>query len=312
MLPKRGRRFVYNGETKGPPSLSLLPVPSKKNPISDPGVETTDGTSGVNSPQPERERKAARRGEEDSLKTKFYLKGVDAFPGVGEDSILAARRGRRGHRRGAPPAPAASQLSVPELPRLDTALLARRPAWVVATSGLRASPGHAGGGWGARAGGGQPGAPGASGVFRIPERLSLRRALQALAANWFAKEVCGFSSSSFPRPGQRQISRGRGPWRRGLLRRVGFPSGLSEPVCSQPVSGGKEERKTTDPFSSLRGRGKGRSACASLVRTGKSKPGRSGAGRQQLLSPPWMPAAVLCPGATEAGRKSIVFAHLLL
>lgn len=83
-----------------------------------------------------------------------FLKGVDAVPGVGEDSILAARRGRRGHRRGAPPAPAASQLSAPELPRLDTAFLARRPAWVVATSGLTASPGHAGGGWGARAGGG--------------------------------------------------------------------------------------------------------------------------------------------------------------
>lgn len=84
--------------------------------------------------------------------------------------------------------------------------------------------GQAGDGLGA--GGGQPGAPGASGVFRVPERLSLRRALQALAANWFAKEVCGFSSSSFPRSGQRQISRERGPWRRGLLRRVGFPSGL--------------------------------------------------------------------------------------
>lgn len=50
--------------------LSLLPVPSK-DPISDPGVETTAGTSGVNSPQPEWERRAARRGEEDSLKTKF-------------------------------------------------------------------------------------------------------------------------------------------------------------------------------------------------------------------------------------------------
>lgn len=86
-----------------------------------------------------------------------FLKGVDAFPGVGEDSILAARRGRRGHRRGAPSAPAASQLSAPELPRLYTAILARRLAWVVATSGLTASPEHAGGGWGARAGGGRAG-----------------------------------------------------------------------------------------------------------------------------------------------------------
>lgn len=60
----------------------------------------------------------------------------------------------------------------------------------------------------------------------------------------------------FPLSGQRQISQGRGPWRRrrrrrGLLSYRGFPSGLSEPVSS-PVSRRKEERKTTDPFSSLR------------------------------------------------------------
>lgn len=60
----------------------------------------------------------------------------------------------------------------------------------------------------------------------------------------------------FPLSGQRQISQGCGPWRRrrrrrGLLSYRGFPSGLSEPVSS-PVSRRKEERKTTDPFSSLR------------------------------------------------------------
>lgn len=168
------------------------------------------------------------------------------------------------------------------------------------------------------AGGGQPGAPGASGVFRVPERLSLRRALQALAANWFAKEVCGFSSSSFPRSGQRQISRGRGPWRRrGLLRRVGFPSGLSEPVCSQPVSGRKEERKTTDPFSSLRGRGKGRSACASLVRTGKSKPaawqsGEERGGTAAAAGPSLDAGGCPLPWSHRSRAKEHCVPHLLL
>lgn len=107
---------------------------------------------------------------------------------------------RRGHRRGAPPAPAASQLSAPEL---DTGLLARRPAWVVATSGLTPSTGDAGGGRGrgrgraraARGGWGRgPGAPRPPGVFRVPERPSLRHALQALPTNWSSKEVCGFPS----------------------------------------------------------------------------------------------------------------------
>lgn len=161
-------------------------------------------------------------------------------------------------------------------------------------------------------------------VFRIPESPSLRRALQlqALPTNWLSKEVCGFSfpslSPSFPLSGQRQISQGRGPWRRrGLLSHRGFPSGLSEPVSS-PVSRRKEERKTTDPSLPSACRGKGRSACASLVRTGKSKrPGRAGrsrsrAGQQQPIRPLWTPAAALCSGAKKAGQKGVVFAHLLV
>lgn len=63
-----------------------------------------------------------------SSETLELLKEVDEVPALGEDSTLAVRRERRGHRWGAPTAPAASQLSAPELTRLDTGLLSRRPA----------------------------------------------------------------------------------------------------------------------------------------------------------------------------------------
>lgn len=125
-----------------------------------------------------------------------------------------------------------------------------------------------------------PGGPPASRSPRIPESPRLRRrALQALPTNWLPKEVCGFPfssfSPSFPLSGQRQIRRGRGPRRRrGPLSPRGWPSGLSEPASGQ-ASRRKEERKTTDPFSSLRPPREGRSACASLVRTGKASGGQS-------------------------------------
>lgn len=76
------------------------------------------------------------------------LKEVDEIQALGEDSTLAVRRGRRGHRWGAPTAPAASQLSAPELTRLDTGLLSRRPAWIAVTSGLTLNTRGAGAGSG--------------------------------------------------------------------------------------------------------------------------------------------------------------------
>lgn len=70
-------------------------------------------------------------------------------------------------------------------------------------------------------------------------------------------EVFLFSSFSLFFPwGQRKISQGQAPWRRRGLPSTGeFPSGLSDPVSSLVISSEGErnkERKTTDPFSSLR------------------------------------------------------------
>lgn len=74
-----------------------------------------------------------------------------------------------------------------------------------------------------------------------------------------------------------------------LLSTGGLPSGLSDLVSSVVISSEGErnkERKTTDPFSSLRPPLEGSERCASLVRTGKSKcpspAGRGRAGQQQL------------------------------
>lgn len=87
------------------------------------------------------------------------LKEVDEIQALGEDSTLAVRRGRRGHRWGAPTAPAASQLSAPELTRLDTGLLSRRPAWIAVTSGLTLNTRGAGAGSGRGQAGLSPGDP---------------------------------------------------------------------------------------------------------------------------------------------------------
>ncbi|EDL85722.1 rCG52027 [Rattus norvegicus] len=95
---------------------------------------------------------------------------MDEVPALGEDSTLAVRRGRRGHRWGAPTAPAASQLSAPELTRLDTGLLSRRPAWVAATSGLTLNTRGVRAGLGARTSRAQPRrSPTAFRVFKIPK-----------------------------------------------------------------------------------------------------------------------------------------------
>lgn len=88
---------------------------------------------------------------------------------------------------------------------------------------------------------------------------------------------------------QRKISQGKASWRRRLPSTVGFPSGLSDLVSSLVISSSEgarnKERKTTEPFSSLRLPLKGTERCASLVRAGKSKcpcpAGRSRAGQQQ-------------------------------
>lgn len=182
---------------------------------------------------------------------------MDEIQALGEDSTLAVRCGRRGHRWGAPTAPAASQLSVPELTRLDTGLLSRRPAWVAATSGLTLNTRDAGAESGARTSRAQPRrSPRLSESSGFPsERASGVRSRPCLQTGFQRKFVVFLFLLSLPlspRSGQRQISQGRGPWRRrGLLSHRGFPSGLSESVSS-PVSRRKEERKTTDPFSSLR------------------------------------------------------------
>jgi hypothetical protein len=64
------------------------------------------------------------------------------------------------------------------------------------------------------------------------------------------------SLSLFP-SGQRKISQGQAAWRsRGLSSTGGFPLGPSDLVSSlmSGREGEKQERKTTDPFSSLRWR----------------------------------------------------------
>lgn len=121
----------------------------------------------------------------------------------------------------------------------------------------RSTPGVSEQGWGrgqAELSLGDP--PRLSESLRFPsERASGVRSRPCLQTG-FQRKFVGFlfllSLPLSPRSGQRQISQGRSPWRRrGLLSHRGFPSGLSEWVSS-PVSRRKEERKTTDPFSSLR------------------------------------------------------------
>lgn len=173
--------------------------------------------------------------------------------------------------------PAAFQLSTPELIQVYTALRATVQAWLWPLPDSRPVLGAL-----ERVKAGRGGAQVlqvTQRVFRIPESPSLGHALQALTTSWFSKEVCGFSfllSLSFLfSSGRRKIRQGQAPWRRrGLPSAGGFPSGLSDPVSSFVISReGARNRREKQQTLSLPSAclWKGRSACASLVRIGKSK-----------------------------------------
>lgn len=117
-------------------------------------------------------------------------------------------------------------------------------------------------------------------------------------------EVFLFSSFSLFFPsGQRKISQGQAPWRRrGLPSTGGFPSGLSDLVSSLAISSEGErnrERKTTEPFSSLRLPREGTERLCLSGEKREEQVGRSRAGQQQRvgfgLSPPVKQSFALDP-----------------
>lgn len=190
--------------------------------------------------------------------------------------------GQVGAVRGATTLPAAFQLSKPELAQVYTGLCAAVLAgwWPLPDSRPRPA-GGTGGGW--RPAGVQPRySQVAQSVSRISESPSLGRALQAQSSElvfkgslWVFFFLLSLSLSlSFP-SGQRKISQGQASGRRRSQASTGgFPLGLSDLVSSLVISSERErnrreKQQTLSPPSACRW--KGRSACASLVRRGKSK-----------------------------------------
>lgn len=125
--------------------------------------------------------------------------------------------------------------------------------------------------------------------------------------------LLSLSLSLFPVGTKKKLVRLPGGEEVCLLSTGGLPSELSDLVSSLVIGSEGErnkERKTTDPFSSLRPPLEGTERCASLVRTGKSKcpspAGRSRAGQQQLGGSGLTQGrqAVLCSGPMQAGQRA--------
>lgn len=143
--------------------------------------------------------RAARRGEEDSLKTKvFTSKRWTRFRHwewtqlwrfyAGGGDIVEGRRLRQ-------PPPSCQPQSLHGLTRVYSRGVQPGSPPLPDT---RPTPGAPEQGRGRGQAGHSPGGPPPwlPRVFRNPESPSLRRALQALPTNWLLKEVCGFSFSS--------------------------------------------------------------------------------------------------------------------